>query len=87
MDGWEFLNFHIFFIVFMCMGMLSACIMYNICAVPDKARRGRQIPGTSVTYSCELPCGFWDSNLSPLEEQFVLLTTKPPLQSHEWEII
>ena len=63
----------------MCMGLL---LMY-ICA-----RRGRQIPGTGVTDSCELPCGCWELNPGPLEEQPVLLTAEPSpqlLHSSFWE--
>jgi hypothetical protein len=30
--------------------------------------------------SCEPPCGCWDLNSGPLEEQSVLLTTEPSLQ-------
>ena len=33
-----------------------------------------------VTDGCEPPCGCWELNSSPLEEQSVLLTTKPSLQ-------
>jgi hypothetical protein len=29
---------------------------------------------------CELPCGCWEQNLGPLQEQSVLLTTEPSLQ-------
>jgi hypothetical protein len=29
---------------------------------------------------CEPPCGCWDLNSGPLEEQSVLLTTEPSLQ-------
>jgi hypothetical protein len=36
--------------------------------------------GTGVPDSCELPCGFWELNLDPLEEQPVLLTAEPSLQ-------
>ena len=46
-----------------------------------KARRGHWIPGTGVINDCELPCGCWELNLGPLEEQqLVLLTTEPSLQ-------
>ncbi|KAL1775207.1 Lactase-phlorizin hydrolase, partial [Sigmodon hispidus] len=31
-------------------------------------------------YSCELPCGCWESNPGPLEEQTVPLTAEPSLQ-------
>ena len=33
-----------------------------------------------VTDSCEPPCGCWELNPGPLEEQPVLLTTEPALQ-------
>lgn len=36
--------------------------------------------GTGVTDSCELPCGYWELNPSPLEEQPVPLTTEPSFQ-------
>ena len=37
-------------------------------------------PGTGVADSCELPCGCWVLNPSPLQEQPVLLTTEPSHQ-------
>ena len=43
-------------------------------------RAGVKSPGTRVTDSCELPCGYWEPNLRPLEEQPVLLTTESALQ-------
>jgi hypothetical protein len=33
-----------------------------------------------ITNGCELPCGCWELNSGPLEEQPVLLTTEPSLQ-------
>jgi hypothetical protein len=33
-----------------------------------------------VTDSCEPPCGDWESNPHPLEEQSVLLTAEPSLK-------
>jgi len=33
-----------------------------------------------ATDGCEPPCGFWELNSGPLEEQSVLLTTEPSLQ-------
>jgi hypothetical protein len=35
-----------------------------------------------ITGGCEPPCGCWDLNSGPLEEQSVLLTTEPSLQPH-----
>ncbi len=40
-------------------------------------RRGHQI---SLWVVCEPPCGCWDLNSGPSEEQSVLLTTEPSLQ-------
>ena len=37
--------------------------------------------GTEVIGSCELPCGCWDSNLGPLQQQPALLIEEPNLQS------
>lgn len=36
------------------------------------------VPGTRVVNTCELPCGFWELNPDPPEEQPVLLTTEQP---------
>lgn len=38
-------------------------------------------PGPEVTDGCELPCGCLELNLGTLQEQPVVLTTKPSLQS------
>jgi hypothetical protein len=56
-----------------------------ICMCPDVCLHvhlfeGARSPGTEVTDSCELPCGCWELNLGPLEEQPVLLTMEPSLQ-------
>lgn len=42
-------------------------------------RLGALIPW-NWSYSCELSCGCWESNLGLLEEQQVLLTTRPSVQ-------
>jgi hypothetical protein len=41
--------------------------------------KGVRSSGTGVTDRCELPCGCWELNLGPLEEQPVLLTAEPSL--------
>ena len=33
-----------------------------------------------ITDDCEPPCGCWESNSAPLEDQSVLLTSEPSLQ-------
>lgn len=35
--------------------------------------------GTGVMGGCESPCGCWELNLGPLQDEQVLLTTQPPL--------
>jgi hypothetical protein len=42
-------------------------------------RRGHWIP---ITDGCEPPCGCWELNSGPLEEQSVLLTTEPSFQPY-----
>lgn len=39
------------------------------CLVPIEARRGIDSPGTGVKMIYELPCGCWDPNLGPVQEQ------------------
>ena len=54
----------------MCTSVLPACLCEGI---------------RSWSYSCELPCGCWDLNPGPLEEQAVqsvLLTTEPATLSN-----
>jgi hypothetical protein len=34
----------------------------------------------SITDGCEAPCGCWELNSEPLEEQTVLLTAEPSFQ-------
>jgi hypothetical protein len=37
-----------------------------------------------TTDGCEPPCGCWELNSGPLEEQSVLFTAKPSLQPFTW---
>ena len=41
---------------------------------------GARSPGIIVTDSCELPCGCWELNPGPLEEQTERLTSVPSFQ-------
>lgn len=61
---------------FMCIGALPVCTPFA-CLVPVQDRRGHQIPWTDGP---ELPWMCWESNLGPLLEQVVLLTSEPSLQ-------
>ena len=53
--------------------------MYITC-IPGTQEKGFGSSGTGVTDGCESPCGSWESNLDPLEEQLVLLTVVFSLQ-------
>ena len=48
--------------------------------VPKEPAEGIEAPETTVTDDCEPPCGGWELNSGPLEEQSVLLTAEPSLQ-------
>jgi hypothetical protein len=39
-------------------------------------------PEEAITDVCEPPCGCWELNSGPSEEQSVLLTAEPSLQPH-----
>lgn len=66
----------------MCVGVsLSYMLVCHLQAWSSlRTEKGVRAPGTGVTHDCEPPCGCWDSNPGPLEEQLVLLTTEPSLQ-------
>jgi hypothetical protein len=49
---------------------MSLYHLHSCC--PKKPGAGVGSPGIGVTEGCELPCGCWESNLRPLEEQPVL---------------
>lgn len=51
-----------------------------VCLVPSQVRRGYQIPLELELDSCDQLCGYWEFNIGSLEQQPVILTTKPSLQ-------
>lgn len=53
----------------------------SACLVSPESEGGVRAPGTGVIDSWEPPCGFWELNPGPLQEQRVLLlATEPVLQ-------
>lgn len=54
--------------------------------VPTEWEEGVQVPGAGVTGSSELSDECLDLNLGPLEEQQVVLNTKPALQAMQKRI-
>ncbi|EDL33388.1 mCG1045525, partial [Mus musculus] len=52
------------------------CIQVHCCCLQTHQKR----VSDPITDGCELPCGCWELNSGPLEEQSVLLTAEPFLQ-------
>jgi hypothetical protein len=52
------------------------CMMYTVGHLQTHQKRASD----PITDGCEPPCGCWDLNSGPLEEQSVLLTVEPFLQ-------
>ena len=54
--------------------VLKICLFYLLLSLSSDT------PDEGIADCCEPPCGFWELNLGPLEEQWVLLTTEQSLQ-------
>lgn len=69
---------------FMCMDVWPACYacVHHLCAwCMWRPEEGIGAPGTGVTgAACKPPCGCWELSPGFLQEQQVLLTTKPAPQ-------
>jgi hypothetical protein len=48
---------------------------------------GVKNPGTGATDKCELPCGCWELNPGPLEEQPMFLTTDSSSPQNKWVLL
>ena len=74
-------HYHVHFTNMKPESFLKNIYLFYVCeytvAVFMHTRGGHQIP---ITDGCEPPCGYWELNSGPLEEQSVLLTTEPSLQ-------
>jgi hypothetical protein len=55
-------------------------ILFIICKYTVAVFRHQRRESGLVTDGCEPPCGCWDLNSGPLEEQSVLFTTESCLQ-------
>ena len=62
---------------FMHTGVLPACMSVRHMHALRLKRPEEGIGSPRTTYGCELPCGFWEWNLGPLENQPVFLTPEP----------
>lgn len=63
-----------------CMYVYRMYVHHMYVRNPWISKEGIRYDGTGVAESCELLCGFWESNLDLLEAQLVILTTEPSLQ-------
>lgn len=61
----------------MCMNVCLYVCTLCIYLVPLKARKCVGTPRPRVTDVYELPCGCWEPNPGPLQDQPVLLTAEP----------
>lgn len=66
------------FLLYACVFSLHVflCITY-VPGAPRRPEEDIRCPGTGVKDGCEQLCGCWGSNLGPLEEKPMVLTTKP----------
>jgi hypothetical protein len=62
---------------FMHVCILYVCLFTTYVQNPWKPEGGTRSPRTGVTHGYELLCECWESNLSSLEKQTLLLTTEP----------
>lgn len=69
------LSFNRFICFALCMNLSPACVYENIMGVLVGSA------GTGVRNGCEVPCGGWELSAGPLQEQQVLSTIEPSLQS------
>jgi hypothetical protein len=57
---------------------LFVCLLFNVSTLSLSSDIPKEASDL-ITDGCEPPCGCWDLNSEPPEEQSVLLTTEPPL--------
>jgi hypothetical protein len=73
---------------FIYMAVLPVCVSAPCtCLVSMEASRVVGSTGTGVTDGCELPCGCWELNLGPLQEQPGYLAANPPPQYQVCKIL
>jgi hypothetical protein len=72
----------VFVRVYMCVWLPTSMSMYYVCTWnPQKSLEGIRLPGTEVIDDWGLSSGCWESQVGPLQERQVLLTTELFLQT------
>lgn len=72
-------------VYFMYMSVFCLFICPSPECMPAAQQRSKEVirsPGTGVTDACELPSGYCEWKIAPLEEQLSLLAYAPSLQPH-----
>ena len=74
-------HYYIFKIYFICeyLTYIQVCVQFA-CNSPWRLAKGTRAPNTIVKDYYKQPCGFWESNLCPLEDPSTLLNTEPFLK-------
>lgn len=65
-----------FICIYGCFNCTFVCVPHA-CQVPTEVRREGYSSWNRRTKGCDQPCGCWQSNQGPLEDQPVFLTAKP----------
>lgn len=56
---------------------ISECMyVHHVLHVLREATKSIGTSGTGITDGCELPCGSWEPNSGPMQEELVFLTTE-----------
>ena len=70
-------HFKVTYFYFITICVLPAHVAVHQCVqCLQRSEERARFPGIKVKDGCELPCGNWELDLDPLEEQLVLLTTE-----------
>jgi hypothetical protein len=56
-------------------------VYYVYSVLPTCMPEHQKVAPHLITDGCEPPCGYWELNSGPLEEQPMLLTAEPSLQA------
>ena len=82
-----FLHLFNLFYVYECFAYMYVCVPCVYMIPPRRPEKDIKYPGTGVTDNCEPPCGCWELNLGPLQEQQVLLTSEWSLKAPIYPLI